>query len=74
MRVLVACVSQTGHLAPVLPLAEAFAARGDEVIMASAPEAVSLERGPAFPCTLLAEQYSVFMSGGMPRAATSPKN
>ena len=39
MRVLVACVSQTGHLAPVLPLAEAFAARGDEVIVASAPEA-----------------------------------
>ena len=42
MRVLVACVSQTGHLAPVLPLAEAFAARGDEVIVASAPEAAEV--------------------------------
>ena len=42
MRVLVACVSQTGHLAPVLPLAEAFAARGDDVIVASAPEAAGV--------------------------------
>lgn len=39
MRVLVTCVPQAGHLTPVLPLAEAFAAQGDEVVVASGPEA-----------------------------------
>ena len=42
MRVLVNSVSQTGHLAPLLPLAEAFAARGDEVLVATAPEAAEV--------------------------------
>lgn len=39
MRVIVSCVPQTGHLLPLLPLAEAFAARGDEVVIASGPDA-----------------------------------
>jgi len=39
MRVLVTCIPQAGHLTPVLPLAEAFAAQGDEVVVASGPEA-----------------------------------
>jgi len=39
MRVLVTCIPQAGHLTPILPLAEAFAAQGDEVVVASGPEA-----------------------------------
>jgi UDP:flavonoid glycosyltransferase YjiC (YdhE family) len=39
MRVLVTCIPQAGHLTPVLPLAEAFAAQGDQVVVASGPEA-----------------------------------
>ncbi len=35
MRVIVSCVPQSGHVLPLLPLAEAFARRGDEVIIAS---------------------------------------
>lgn len=39
MRVIVGCVPQTGHFLPLLPLAQAFNARGDEVIIASGPDA-----------------------------------
>lgn len=39
MRVLVTCVPQTGHIVPLLPLAEAFAAAGHEVVWASGPDA-----------------------------------
>lgn len=38
MRVLLACVPQTGHITPLLPLAEAFRRRGDEVTIASGPD------------------------------------
>ena len=57
MRVLVTCVPQAGHITPVLPLAEAFAAQGDEVVVASGPDAAEpvsrrgltfREVGPAF--------------------------
>ena len=34
MRVIFCCVPQTGHTLPLLPLAQAFAAQGDEVIVA----------------------------------------
>ncbi|MGH3745330.1 MAG: glycosyltransferase [Mycobacteriales bacterium] len=37
LRVLFACVPQPGHLLPLLPLASAFAARGDEVVVATGP-------------------------------------
>jgi UDP:flavonoid glycosyltransferase YjiC (YdhE family) len=39
VRVIVSCVPQTGHILPLLPLAQAFASRGDEVIIASGPDA-----------------------------------
>ena len=39
MRVIVSCVPQTGHILPLLPLAQAFAGRGDDVIIASGPDA-----------------------------------
>lgn len=50
MRAVVTCVPQTGHIAPVLPLAEAFAAQGDEVILASGPDAqpAAAARGLSF--------------------------
>ena len=39
MRVIVSCVPQTGHILPLLPLAQAFAAQGDDVVVASGPDA-----------------------------------
>lgn len=50
MRVLFTCVPQTGHVTPVLPLTEAFRRRGDEVVLASGPDAaeVATRRGLAF--------------------------
>ena len=50
MRVLFTCFPQAGHIAPLLPLAEAFAAQGDEVLLASGPDAETsaVSRGIAF--------------------------
>ena len=50
MRVIVSCVPQTGHILPLLPLAQAFAGRGDEVIIASGPDAAGTvtSRGLSF--------------------------
>jgi hypothetical protein len=39
VRVIVTCVRQTGHILPLPPLAQAFAGRGDEVIVATGPDA-----------------------------------
>lgn len=50
MRVLFTCVPQTGHILPLLPLAEAFAARGDDVLFAAGRDAEGpvTARGLAF--------------------------
>jgi hypothetical protein len=56
LRVIVVCVPQTGHILPLLRLAQAYAGRGDEVIIASGPDAAGSCRprlsfrpiGPAF--------------------------
>lgn len=50
MRVVVSCVPQTGHILPLLPLAQALAGRGDEVIIASGPDAAETvtSRGLSF--------------------------
>jgi hypothetical protein len=50
VRVIVSCVPQTGHILPLLPLAQAFARRGDEVIIASGPDAAETvtSRGLSF--------------------------
>lgn len=57
MRVLISCFPQTGHIFPLLPLAEAFAAQGDEVVIASGADAAEpaaahgltfRETGPSF--------------------------
>lgn len=39
MRAVVTCIPQTGHIAPLMPLAQALAAQGDEVVVASGPDA-----------------------------------
>lgn len=52
MRVLVVCIPQAGHLTPLLPLASALAALGDEVAVASGPdvaEAVATAGLPFIP-------------------------
>ena len=50
MRVVISCVPQTGHITPVLPLAMAFAEQGDDVILASGPdaEAAAVSHGLTF--------------------------
>ncbi|MGH3510194.1 MAG: glycosyltransferase [Nocardioidaceae bacterium] len=45
MRVVVSCVPQAGHVLPVLPLAEALAAQGHEVVVAVAADAADLVAG-----------------------------
>ena len=50
MRVLVTCVPQTGHFAPLVSFAEVLAAQGDEVVVASGDDAAEAvgARGLAF--------------------------
>lgn len=50
MRVLFTCVPQTGHIFPLLPLAEAFVAQGDDVLFAAGNDAAAplTERGIGF--------------------------
>lgn len=45
MRVVFSCIPQTGHLFPLLPLAEALAAQGDEVIVATGADAAEAVAG-----------------------------
>ena len=42
MRVLFAAVPQSGHLYPILPLAKAFAMAGDDVVIATGPDALDI--------------------------------
>jgi UDP:flavonoid glycosyltransferase YjiC (YdhE family) len=49
MRVIVSCVPQTGHITPLLPLAEAFIANGNEVTIASGPDAEEFASGRGLP-------------------------
>jgi UDP:flavonoid glycosyltransferase YjiC (YdhE family) len=48
--VVVTCIPQTGHIAPLMPLAQALVAQGDEVVVASGPdaEAAATASGLAF--------------------------
>ena len=39
VRVVFTCIPQTGHIAPLMPLAQALAAQGDDVVVASGPDA-----------------------------------
>ena len=46
VKVLFASVPQSGHVLPLLPLAQALAAQGDEVVFATGPDAVPLVDAP----------------------------
>src|SRR4051794_24142004 len=63
MRALFVCVPQTGHVTPLLPLAEAFVAQGDEVLFATGAEvgAVMAGRGLAWEpiCPPFGEWFGV---------------
>ncbi|MBV8985590.1 MAG: hypothetical protein JO248_14235 [Acidimicrobiia bacterium] len=50
MRVVFTCIPQTGHITPLMPLAEALVAPGDDVVFASGPDAEgpAVSRGLAF--------------------------
>ena len=41
MRILFTCVPQTGHILPLLPLAEAFVAQGDDVLFVTGSDAAA---------------------------------
>jgi hypothetical protein len=45
VRVIVTCMPQTGHMLPLLPLAQAFAGRVDEVVVATGPDAAEAVTG-----------------------------
>ncbi len=49
VRVIVSCVPQTGHILPLLPLAQAFQAQGDDVVVASGPDAAEAVSGRGLP-------------------------
>ena len=49
MRVLFTCFPQAGHINPLLPLAEAFADQGDEVLLASGPDAEAFVTARGLP-------------------------
>lgn len=50
MRVLISCIPQSGHLFPLLPLAQALVAQGDDVLVATGADAAESvrARGLAF--------------------------
>src|SRR5438270_3153287 len=49
MRALFTAVPQAGHVYPILPLACAFAAQGDDVLVASAPGATARAAAAGLP-------------------------
>ena len=79
MRVLFVCVPQTGHVNPLVPLARAFQSLGDEVLLASGPDAeavadaVGLSFRPAGPS--FGEWYAALQSRtrGVPGDGLAPE-
>jgi UDP:flavonoid glycosyltransferase YjiC (YdhE family) len=80
MRVLFVCVPQAGHVTPLLPLGEAFAAQGDEVLFATGTEVAPAlaARGLAFEqvCSPLGEWFGVLAARtrGAPGDGLPPEN
>ena len=61
MKVLVSCVPQTGHIFPLLHLARAFADRGDEVVLASGPNAAE-SIGPGLSFQAVGPSFDAWFS------------
>ena len=68
MRVLFTATPGWGHIHPMVPLARAFADRGDDVLWASAPDAVTRIEGAGFR----AEPAGVSERDGFATVATDP--
>lgn len=79
MNVVFACVPQAGHLMPLMPLAEAFAAQGDDVTIASGPfaETTAERSGLRFrrTCPDLGEWFEVLRARtrGVPGDGLAPE-
>ena len=68
MRVIVSCVPQTGHILPLLPLAQAFKAQGDDVVVASGPDAAEAVSGQGLPFRAAGPEFGAWF--GALRART----
>jgi UDP:flavonoid glycosyltransferase YjiC (YdhE family) len=79
LRVVFACTPQTGHLLPLLPLAEQFALSGDEVIFASGPAVADTVAAKGFElrvvCPNLDDWFAVLgtRTHGMPGDGLLPE-
>lgn len=62
MRVIVSCVPQTGHILPLLPLAQAFVAHGDDVVVASGPDAEDAGSGRRFSFRVVGPTFDSWFS------------
>jgi UDP:flavonoid glycosyltransferase YjiC (YdhE family) len=68
VRVIVSCVPQTGHILPLLPLAQAFKAQGDDVVVASGPDATEAVSGQGLPFRAAGPEFGAWF--GALRART----
>jgi UDP:flavonoid glycosyltransferase YjiC (YdhE family) len=72
VRVLFACVPQTGHVTPVLPLAEAFQRRGDEVTVASGPDIAEVVSGRGLGFREAGPPFEAWFGGLLARTRGQP--
>ena len=63
MHVLVSCVPQAGHVTPLLPLAEAFRERGDDVVVASGPDVAAAVTGRGLPFRRVGPEFADWFAG-----------
>ena len=79
MRVVFSCVPQAGHIMPMLPLAEALRAQGDEVVFASGDDTDAVVSARGFACRragpAFGEWYAVLRSRirGVPGDGLAPQ-
>lgn len=72
MRVLLTCVPQTGHVTPVLPLAEAFLRRGDEVVVASGADVAEVVRSRGLAFREAGPPFEAWFGGLLARTRGQP--
>jgi UDP:flavonoid glycosyltransferase YjiC (YdhE family) len=72
VRVLFTCVPQTGHVTPLLPLAEAFTRRGDEVHFATGPDVADLLASRGFGFRQVGPPYGEWYAALVRRTRGQP--
>jgi len=72
VRVLFACVPQTGHITPLLPLAGAFRRRGDEVVVASGPDVTGTVTGHGLAFRRAGPAFDAWFGGLLARTRGQP--